>query len=233
MKLKLKSSPKNRKRRSKNRAGKDGNTICQLGIAAFLREKEQFGVFRDHLNRIVHSKDKNMWEKKLEYDDDTDKLFKNHNYNPSDYCTSPADGADVCQRGLGVWFRRGNKNTNNCYDDLSDRAVHSKSTTYEPEIDLLLKECSGMSLDDLDKLCRVPIEEEKRQKWKEWKEWKKEQEKKIEDERIQQQQKIDQRVKKELKRLDAEEGFQYKRGSTRSQTRRWSQSQHCDSISGW
>ena len=75
VKRRMKSPVKRRKKR------KDGNDICQLGIASLIREKTSHGLFRDYLNKIVHGKEK--IDSKLEFDKHTDAFFTKNGINAS------------------------------------------------------------------------------------------------------------------------------------------------------
>ena len=174
----------------------DGNNICQLGIASLIRKNTDMGPLRDFLNDIVHSKDKGG---KLEFNNDTDIIFTQNNINASDHCT---DGADVCQRGLGAWFRSRSSSLN-CYDDLSQYAVHPSNDTYDPEIDTLLEKCSKKSVEELDTMCTVPASllNEKNRLWKIYMDEKDEELRKQEEELRKQEQKHLKKKIKELKRL--------------------------------
>ena len=224
VKRRMKSPVKRRKKR------KDGNDICQLGIASLIREKTSPGFVRDYLNKIVHGKEN--FDSKLEFDIDTDTFFTKNGINASEYCN---DGADVCQRGLGVWFRNRSAQGLDCYDDLSSDAVHATTVTYDPKIDTLLKKCSRKSIEELDRMCNVheSLRSNKNNVWNTYIKKQQEQEKKEEEELRKQEQKRLKKQLKELKRLGIEpkdvELMYTERSHTRSQTRKMK----LDRLSGW
>jgi hypothetical protein len=209
-------SKKNKKKKG------DGNNICQLGIASLIREKTGYGLFRDNLNDIIHSKDKGGI---LEFNKNTDAFFTKNNINASEYCT---DGADVCQRGLGVWFRRGNRRDSDCYNDLSQHAVHAYTDTYDPEIDTLLEKCSRKSVKELDQMCEVHGTD----KFRLWNIYMVEKEEEL---RNQKQKRLKKQLK-ELKRLGITledlELMYAERSSTRSRTRQ-NKDISPSLVSGW
>jgi hypothetical protein len=152
---------------------KDGNNVCQLGIASILRNNyKKYDAINNELNSIVHSKDKDRFgnEKNvnLEFSKETDDFFKEKlKIDPEDYCK---DGSDVCQKGLSSYYRD-RVYFKKCYDKMSEE-VHNKNNEYDYEVDELLKECTGKKIEELDSKCEpknthklnIRKEEEKRKK---------------------------------------------------------------------
>jgi hypothetical protein len=130
----------------KKKSKKDGNNICQIGIASILRENhKKYDDIKDQLNSIVHSKDKKDKKDTLIFSKETDDFFREKlKIDPEDYCK---DGSDVCQKGLSSYFR-----SMCCYDKLSEE-VHNKNNEYDYNIDKLLKKCTGINIEELDSKC--------------------------------------------------------------------------------
>jgi hypothetical protein len=146
---------------------KDGNNICQIGIASILRENhKKYDDINDQLNSIVHSKDRT--DRTLIFSKETDDFFREKlKIDPEDYCK---DGSDVCQKGLSSYYR-----SRCCYDKLSEE-VHNKNNDYDYNLDKLLNRCTALKIEELDSKCspknskkydvrkQIKEEEERRQR---------------------------------------------------------------------
>lgn len=146
------------------RRKKDGNTICQLGIASILRNNyKKYDAINDELNWIVHSKDTDT---NLYFSKETDDFFREKfEIDPKNYCK---DGSDVCQKGLSSYYRS-RVYSKQCYDKMSEE-VHNNNNDYDYEVEELLKNCIGKKIEELDSKCvpentdkfRIRKEEEQR-----------------------------------------------------------------------